>query len=232
MRTVLFASAAALSLALAGAALAQTTLPEPVPAAPPVQTPSTNPDATVEGQVGTTVQAAPPQAEADEDADADAQAAVPPAEAAENAEAMAATPAARAADAATVPAVATPDIASAMCQTRVTSVHFGARGSALSQQNRNAIEYAVDAASVCTLQSVVIADSAEGRTSARRAEAVRTTLVRQGVPRELISVESAANAEGASTGQLDVRMSFAGLATAGAAAATDEAESTPTPPES
>lgn len=231
MRIVLFASAAAVSLVLAGAALAQTTLPEPVPTPPPVQTPPTTPDATLEGQVGTTVQPAPPQAEADAQADAEAQAAVPPDEAADNAEAMAATPAAPAADAATVPAVATPETASAMCQPRVTSVHFGARGSALSQENRNAIEYAVDAASVCTVQSVVIADSAEGRTSARRAEAVRTTLVRQGVPRERISVDSAANAEGAGTGQLDVRMSFTGLSNAGAATATDEAEPTPAPPE-
>jgi outer membrane protein OmpA-like peptidoglycan-associated protein len=136
------------------------------------------------------------------------------------------------ADAAAVAAATTPATATAVCQPRVTSVHFGARGSALSQENRNAIEYAVDAASVCALQSVVIADSAEGRTSARRAETVRAALVRQGVSRELISVESAANAEGASTGQLDVRMTFAGLATAGAPDPTNEAEPTPTPPAS
>ncbi len=225
MKTVLFASAAAACLAVASAALAQTTQPQPVPTPPPVQTPSTPPDATA---TPTLPDAATPPTQGQ--ADAAAAAAVPPAEAAANAEAMASSPAAPVAGDA---AVTTPATAPAVCQPRVTSVHFGARGSALSQQNRNAIEYAVDAATVCDLQSVVIADSGEGRVSARRAEAVRTTLIRQGVPRERITVESAANAEGASTGQLDVRMTFVGVALAGAPATTDEAEQpTPTPPAS
>lgn len=111
----------------------------------------------------------------------------------------------------------------------MTSVHFGARGSSLSQQNRNAIEQAVDAASVCDLQQVMIADSGEGRVSTRRAETVRATLIRQGVPAERISVEAAANAEGASTGQLDVRMMFAGVAQSGQPAAANEAAPTPPP---
>jgi outer membrane protein OmpA-like peptidoglycan-associated protein len=141
---------------------------------------------------------------------------------------MAGSPAAPAAETA---ASTSPATTAAMCQPRVTSVHFGSRGSALSQENRNAIEYAVDAASVCNLQSVVIADSAEGRLSARRAEAVRATLVRQGVPRERITVESGAGAENASTGQLDVRMNFAGVAGPGAPTASNEAEP-PAPPAS
>jgi len=261
MKSVLFASVAAASLALAGFAFAQT-LPTPAPVnPPPIAAPSVTPDAHVEGQVATMVQT--PQAQADAAAQTDATvsgaaetqtdaqaqvetaptpatpesgapstaaqagaaAAVAPAEAAANAQAMAASPATAAA------AVTTPASASTVCQPRVTSVHFGARGAALSQQNRNALEYAVDAASVCSLQSVVIADSAEGRISTRRAEAVRAALVRQGVPRDRITVESAANAEAASTGQLDVRMNFAGVANAGAPTASNEAEP-PTPPAS
>jgi outer membrane protein OmpA-like peptidoglycan-associated protein len=255
MKTVLFASVAAASLALAGAALAQT-LPTPVPANPPaVATPSATPDANVAGQVGATVQAPHTEAgasaqtdagvagEAETQAGAEVQAASPesgaqgqaeaetavsPAQAAANAAAMAASPATPAAEAA---AVTTPATAPAMCQPRVTSVRFGARGSALSQENHNAIEYAVDAASVCNLQSVVIADSAEGRISARRAEAVRTALIRQGVPRERITVESRATADAASAGQHDVRMDFAGVASAAAPSASNEAEP-PRPPAS
>jgi outer membrane protein OmpA-like peptidoglycan-associated protein len=172
--------------------------------------------------------AAPAQEDAQTRTDAAAQASVPPADAAANAAAMAASPATPATDAAEA-ATTTQASTATVCQPRVTSVHFGARGSALNQENRNALEYAVDAASVCTLESVVISDSAEGRISTRRAEAVRATLVRQGVPRDRITVASAANAEGASTGQLDVRMNFAGVALAGAPAATNEAEPTPTP---
>ena len=62
----------------------------------------------------------------------------------------------------------------------------------------------------------MIADSGTGRVSARRAAAVRSTLIRQGVPEEKITVQETANAEAdASTGQLDVRMEFAGVANAG-----------------
>ena len=56
-----------------------------------------------------------------------------------------------------------PTSASNVCEGRTTSVHFGARRSALSRENQNAIEYATDAASVCDLQTVTIVDSAEGR---------------------------------------------------------------------
>ena len=113
--------------------------------------------------------------------------------------------------------LATPASATTVCEQRTTSVHFGARGSALSQQNRNAIQYAADAASVCDLQTVTIVDSAGGRTSSRRAEAVRATLISQGIPAERITVSQEANAdaEAASTGRLDVRMAFAGVASGG-----------------
>jgi type IV pilus biogenesis protein CpaD/CtpE len=99
-------------------------------------------------------------------------------------------------------------------------VHFGARGSSLTQQNRNAIEQAADAASVCDLQQIQIVDSANGTTSTRRASAVRAALIAQGVPADRIAIveEADADAEAASTGRLDVRMSFAGVANAKAAA--------------
>ncbi|WP_395644633.1 hypothetical protein [Terricaulis sp.] len=117
--------------------------------------------------------------------------------------------------------------AQSVCAPRSTSVHFG-RGSSLSRQNQNAIEYATDAASVCNLQTVTIADSGDGRVSTRRVAAVRSTLVRQGVPEDRIQVEHAT--EGASTGQLDVRMTFAGAAQAGAVTASNDAATTaPTP---
>jgi outer membrane protein OmpA-like peptidoglycan-associated protein len=118
-------------------------------------------------------------------------------------------------------AAATPANASAVCQPRTTSVDFGARGSALSLENRNTLEHAVDAASVCTLQSVTIVDSAQGRLSARRAQAVRSTLIRQGVPADRITVSEEANAD-AEAGQLDVRMAFAGVANAGSPSALNE----------
>jgi outer membrane protein OmpA-like peptidoglycan-associated protein len=218
-------------------------LPNAVPATPPItaETPA-DPDAGLTGQAEATVQTpeGSVQAEAQTQADADT-----PAEAAEAAAAMAASPAApdaavAAAAAPTAPsttaeapAAAIPATANAVCQARVTSVHFGARGSSLTQQNRNAIEQAVDAASVCDLQQIQIVDSANGNTSTRRASAVRATLIAQGVPADRIAIAEAANtdAEAASTGRLDVRMSFAGIADADApvAAATPAQPSTETP---
>lgn len=254
MKTFLFASVAAASLTLAGVAASQT-LQTPIPTPPPVATPSITPDANVEGQLGTNVQGTPAQADVQTDTDAavtetqseaeaqvqagtsaqvstEAEAApgaTSSAEAAENAAAMAASPAAPNTQSAAAPATATMASATSVCQPRVTSVHFGARGSSLSQQNRNAIENAVDAASVCALDSLVIADSGQGAVSSRRTGAVRQALIRQGVPENRISVESNANVEGASTGALDVRMSFAGVARAGQPVASNEAEQ-PTPP--
>lgn len=209
MKRLLLATAAAISLSL-GAASAQD-LTQPVPTPPPIQTPAETTD-NLEGEVGTLAET--PQS--DTSVATEAQTEIEPsAQAAANAEAMAASPATPAT--AATPATPTPASATTVCQPRVTSVHFG-RSSALSQQNRNAIEHAVDAASVCSLQQVVIADTGQG---SRRAETVRAALVRQGVPNELIRVDaSAAPAEGAATGQLDVRMQFAGIANTDVAAAT------------
>lgn len=182
---------------------AQASLPDPSSTAPQVTAP--NASATAEAE---------PTAPMPADATANAQA-----------DTTAPTPAIQAQTAASDEATVTPATAQAVCAPRNTSVHFGARGSALSRQNQNAIEYATDAASVCNLQSVTISDSGEGRVSARRTAAVRRTLVRQGVPEDRIQVEHAT--EGAATGQLDVRMTFAGAARAGTQAASNEAATTP-----
>ncbi len=211
MKRFLFATAAAVSFGLAGAAHAQD-LTQPVPTPPPVQAPAQTTD-NLEGELGTLAQT--PQSDTSVDAEIQTDT-VTGEQAAQNAEAMAASPAMQS-TAETDILAPTLTTANAVCQPRVTSVHFG-RSSALTQQNRYAIEHAVDAASVCNLQQVVIADTGQG---SRRAETVRATLVRQGVPNELIRVDaSAAPTEGAATGQLDVRMEFAGVANTNVAAAT------------
>ncbi|MBN8606419.1 MAG: hypothetical protein J0L81_05825 [Caulobacterales bacterium] len=229
MRHLLLASAASLALALP--AFAQD-LPNAIPTPPPIAVETPDPDAALEGQAAATVTtpegAATATAEgpvvAETTAQAEAQAnAEAPEVAADAASAMAASPATPAAETEATPAIAMPASANAVCQPRVTSVHFGQRGSALSRENRNAIEYAVDAASVCDLQHVQIVDSAEGGVSNRRASAVRATLIAQGVPEDRISVSEEANADASSTGRLDVRMSFAGVADAGAPLAANDA---------
>jgi outer membrane protein OmpA-like peptidoglycan-associated protein len=244
MRNMLLASVAAAGLALAIPAFAQD-LPNAVPATPSITTETpANPDAGLNGQAESAVRTPEGSVRAETQTQAEAQAdAETPAEAAEAAAAMAASPAAPDATMAAetpaaptttaeAPAATIPATASAVCQPRVTSVHFGARGSSLSQQNRNAIEQAVDAASVCDLQQIQIVDSANGNTSTRRASAVRATLIRQGVPAERITIaeEANADAEASSTGRLDVRMNFAGVADAGTPVAT-AAPATPTPPD-
>ena len=245
MKRFLLASAAAISLAVAAPAFAQTT--QPPPATPPVVQPTPDPDVTTEenapeaapqaepsttaepptvaAQPSVTGEAQTPQTET---APAQAAQAAPPAqpattEAPTNAPeatqtAAAETPAAAAQEAAAggeTPAFAS---ANAVCQPRTTSVHFG-RSNALSRQNQNAIEYALDSASVCDIQQITIADSSANQ---RRANAVRATLVRQGVPEERITIaqQASADLEAASTGRLDVQMQFAGV--------TNQAELEPT----
>jgi len=209
MKQTLFATAAAMSLAFAGVAFAQTeNKPEASP--PPVQTPTEMPDPNLDGAVGASVET--PLLEGVADADVAVDENQTDVEAQANA--TAASPATPAYPANAVPA-ATLANASDVCQPRVTSVHFG-RSSALSRDNSNAIEQAVDAASVCSLQQVTIAASGEGRAAERRAQAIRATLVRQGVPEDRIVVDANAAPDGVSTGQTDVRMAFAGVASAGA----------------
>ena len=112
-----------------------------------------------------------------------------------------------------VQTAAAPANAGQVCQARTTSVHFGG-GSALSRQNSNAIEQAADAASVCSLDNIVIASTGSTSTAARRADHIRALLVRQGVPEGKIRVEEAAADANSGTGQADIRMNFAGAASA------------------
>jgi outer membrane protein OmpA-like peptidoglycan-associated protein len=245
MRQLLLASVALAGMALAAPALAQ--LPSapatPPVTPPPVQTPQPEADVTTDSTVGAAVQApnadATAAATANAEAQGDSAGATAGADVTGSAQAQTQAPdaaqraegALSGAPEATQGAVtATPEAqtsaavsasAGTMCQPRTTSVNFGARSSVLSQENRNTIEYAIDAASVCALQSVTIVDSAQGSLSARRAQAVRSTLIRQGVPADRITVSEEANA-GAETGQLDVRMAFVGVANADTASARNE----------
>ncbi|HYD87075.1 MAG TPA: hypothetical protein VEA80_06355 [Vitreimonas sp.] len=209
MNTVFLAGAAA-ALLFAGAAAAE---PDPVPASPPpVQAPAQTSDVNVEGDIGNQTQTPPDVAT---QGPAAAEPAQTEAQAAANAEAMASSPAQPVMSAS----------ATDLCRPRVTTVHFPARGAALDRDNSNAIERAVDAASVCTLQQVMISAGGEGRLAARRAEAARATLLRQGVPATLISLSADAAGE-AAAGQVDVRMNFAGVATGSAAAPSVDAPAT------
>jgi hypothetical protein len=80
---------------------------------------------------------------------------------------------------------------------------------------------AVDAASVCQLQSAVIAVDGSNALATRRASALRAALVARGVPAQRVTIEyqDAANVQGA-----EVRMNFSGVAMG----ATEEAPQ-PTP---
>lgn len=226
MKRLLLAGLATGALALAVPAWAQTI--DPVPATPPVEQPEATPEVTPDETLGVGVQEEPlpaapppgeilaqPMLEAQPEPDAQMASQPPAASPADQNVAAEAPPATMAAS------------AEAVCQPRVTSVHFGG-GAALSLENRNAIEYAVDAASVCNLEQVVITDSAEGRTSDRRTETVRAALIERGVPADDIVVAEEANTEGAATGQLDVRMTFAGVATAETPVASLESAQEPT----
>lgn len=157
---------------------------------------------------------AAPQANAEADVNAQAQAETPAPAAQMQAQSEEAAPAEGQAQLAAAAATGGPDPMNAqqVCQPRVTSVHFGANGSALSRQNANAIEYAVDDASACALDSVTIAASGEGSASNRRAQAIRSVLMRQGVPAERIQIAEASSDVDASTGQTQIRMAFAGNA--------------------
>jgi outer membrane protein OmpA-like peptidoglycan-associated protein len=227
MRRFLLASVATAGLTFAALpALAQTQVPNLVPATPPITTPAPEADVTTEEQLGAAVQSPDAAAAVTGEAQAQAPTIASPAQTAEGTpQAAQATPepvTPPAATAETTPApaatahadaaIVTPASASDVCAMRTTSVHFGARGSALSQQNRNAIEHAADAASVCNLQTVAIIDSAQGGTHSRRASAIRAALVRQGVPEDRITVEEAsADVDASRTGRVDVRMNFAGV---------------------
>jgi outer membrane protein OmpA-like peptidoglycan-associated protein len=209
MRRFLLASVATAGLIFAALPALAQNMPNPTPpvATPQPQTPAETPNPGV-GEALQTPSAPTTSAPA-----ANAQALAPQGEdsaLAAPAPAPDGQPQTQTAEAGALP---TPASAAQVCEARTTSVHFGARGSALSRENRHAIQWAADAASVCNLQAVTIVDSASGRTSSRRTASVRQTLIRQGVPADKINVDnSGAAADAGSTGRLDVRMTFAGAA--------------------
>jgi hypothetical protein len=89
---------------------------------------------------------------------------------------------------------AVPMSAAAVCQPRAVDLSGGA-----SHDNRNALEFAVDRASVCDLQEIAL--------PARGAASFRQALIRQGVDASKI-------VEGES-GATEARMTFGGVATSG-----------------
>jgi hypothetical protein len=108
-----------------------------------------------------------------------------------------------------------------VCDPRVHAASFARGASALSAQSRGDLAAAVDAASVCQLQSAVIAVDGSNALATRRASALRAALVARGVPAQRVTIEyqDAANVQGA-----EVRMNFSGVAMG----ATEEAPQ-PTP---
>lgn len=93
-----------------------------------------------------------------------------------------------------------------VCDARSHAAAF--EGASLGASARREIGYAIDAASVCQLESAVIATNATPA-SARRAQALRAALIARGVPAERIQIvrSTAQSANGA-----EVRMSFSGVA--------------------
>jgi UrcA family protein len=93
-----------------------------------------------------------------------------------------------------------------VCDARTHAAAFS--GAALGTQARREIGYAIDAASVCQLESAVI-EANGSALSTHRAQALRAALISRGVPAERIQVVRSADA-GATGGE--VRMSFSGVA--------------------
>jgi len=101
-----------------------------------------------------------------------------------------------------------------VCDARVHAANFS-RGSSLpNAQVRGDLAAAVDAASVCQLESAVIAVDRSDPLAVRRANALRAALISRGVPAErvTISYQDAANLQGA-----ELRMTFNGIARGGSA---------------
>lgn len=197
MKRLLFATAAIAGLALAAPGLAQTELPETAPV--------TAPDAMPDPDQDLGAMPAPAEAQAQTEAmtaEANASAEANQAVTAQTAEAPLTAPGALA---------AMPANAAAVCEARTVALDFGARTAGLNLENRNTIEYSVDAASVCQLETVTIADSAEGALSTRRTAAVRAALIERGVPEDRITIAES-SPQG---GDLEIQMTFAGAAQAG-----------------
>ena len=100
-----------------------------------------------------------------------------------------------------------------VCNARVHATSFTHGSTTLSAQARGDLAAAIDAASVCQLESAVIAVDGSNALAVRRARALRAALVARGVPAQRVTIEyqEAANVQGA-----EVRMNFSGVAIGGA----------------
>jgi UrcA family protein len=98
-----------------------------------------------------------------------------------------------------------------ICTARSHNVAFGASSAALGANARREIGYAVDSASVCSIDRVTIAADASSPLARRRAAALRSTLIARGVPASQVVIENVVGADGAG-----LSMQFAGVAQGGA----------------
>lgn len=101
-----------------------------------------------------------------------------------------------------------------ICAARSHNAAFSASSAALGANARREIGYAVDSASVCSIDRVMIAADASSPLARRRAAALRATLIARGVPASQVVIENVAGADGAS-----LSMQFAGVAQGDAALA-------------
>ncbi len=97
-----------------------------------------------------------------------------------------------------------------VCAARSHNAAFGASSAALGATARREIGYALDSASVCTLERAVIAADASSALAQRRAAALRSALIARGVPATSIVIEDTQAADGAA-----VSMQFSGVAYGG-----------------
>lgn len=94
-----------------------------------------------------------------------------------------------------------------VCDARVHTAKFAAGAASLSSGEHREVGFAVDSASVCNLDQVVVAVDSGDPLAQRRANATRAALIARGVSADRISVIRDADIDGA-----EVRMSFRGVA--------------------
>ncbi len=98
-----------------------------------------------------------------------------------------------------------------ICAARSLNASFGASSTALGANARREIGYAVDSASVCSIERVVIAADSSSALARQRAAALRSTLIARGIPASQVVIENVSGADGAG-----LSMQFAGVAQSGA----------------
>jgi len=107
-----------------------------------------------------------------------------------------------------------------VCDARIHAANFSRGSNILSAQVRSNLAAAVDAASVCQLESAIVAVDSSDPLAVRRASALRAALISRGVPAERVTInyQDAANVQGA-----EVRMTFNGVAHGGSTEAPQPA---------